>query len=77
MFGFLLFLIYINDIYNFLVKLLFYFFVDDMSLLYVDFNLKFFEKIVNSELFKVFDWFNVNKLMFNVKKLNYVIFCLY
>ena len=74
MLGPLLFLIYINDIHNSSAKLSFYLFADDMSLLYADSNLKSLEKTVNSELLKVSDWLNANKLTLNAKKSNYVIF---
>ena len=47
---------------------------DDKSLLYADANLKSLEKTVNSELLKVSDWLNANKLTLNAKKSNYVIF---
>ena len=70
----LLFLIYINDIHNSSVKLSLYLFADDTSLLYADTNLKSLEKTVNSELLKVSDWLNANKLTLNAKKSNYVIF---
>lgn len=73
----MLFLLYINDIYKFFKEFIFYFFVDDISLIYVNDNLCIFELIVNNEFEKVSEWFNVNKLMFNVKKFNYVIFCFY
>ena len=71
--GPLLFLIYINDIHNSSAKLSFYLFADDTSLLYADANLKSLEKTVNSELLKVSDWLNANKLTLNAKKSNYVI----
>ena len=70
----LLFLIYINDIDNSSVKLSLYLFADDTSLLYADTNLKSLEKTVNSELIKVSDWLNANRLTLNAKKSNYVIF---
>ena len=72
--GPLLFVIYINDIYNSSAKLSFYLFADDTSLLYADTNFKSLEKTVNSELLKVSDWLNANKLTLNAKKSNYVIF---
>ena len=70
----LLFLIYINDIHNSSVKLSLYLFADDTSLLCADTNLKSLEKTVNSELIKVSDWLNANRLTVNAKKSNYVIF---
>ena len=72
--GPLLFLIYINDIHHSSAKLSFYLFADDTSLLYADTNLKSLEKTVNSELLKVSDLLNANKLTLNAKKSNYVIF---
>ena len=74
MLGPLLFLIYINNIHNSSEKLSFYLFADDTNLLYADTNLKSLEKTVNSELLKVSEWLNVNKLTLNAKKSNYVIF---
>ena len=43
-------------------------------MLYAETNLKSLEKTVNSELLKVSDWLNANKLMLKAKKSNYVIF---
>ena len=72
--GPLLFLMYINDFHNSSVKFSFYLFADDTNLLYADTNLKSLEKTVSSELLKVSDWLNADKLTLNVKKSNYVIF---
>ena len=72
--GPLLFLIYINDFHNSFAKLSFYFFADDTHLLYADKNLKSLENTVNSELVRVSDWLNANKLTLNAKKSNFVIF---
>ena len=44
------------------------------NLLYADNNLKSLEKTVNSELVKVSDRLNENKLTLNVKTSNFVIF---
>ena len=68
------FLIYINDLHNSSAKFLFYLFADDTNLLYADKNLKSLEKTVNSELVKVSDRLNENKLTLNVKKSNFVMF---
>ena len=51
----LLFLIYINDIYNSSEKFSFYLFADDTNLLYADKDLKSPESVVNIELQKVCD----------------------
>ena len=72
--GPLLFLIYINDIYNASDKLAFYLFADDTNLLFADRNLKSLETVVNMELMNVSDWLASNKLSLNVKKTNFVIF---
>ena len=72
--GPLLFVIYINDIYNSSEKLSFYLFADDTNLLYADKDLKSLESVINIELQKVCDWLNANKLTINAKKSNFVIF---
>ena len=72
--GPLLFLIYINDIYNSSDKLSFYLFADDKNLLYADKNLKSLEAVVDTELAKIYNWLTANKLSLNLKKSNFVIF---
>ena len=72
--GPLLFLIYINDIYNSSDKLSFYLFADDTNLLYADKTLKSLEAVVNTELAKIYNWLTANKLSLNLKKSNFVIF---
>ena len=54
--GPLLFLIYVNDIYNASNKLEFFLFVDDTNLLYPNKNLKSLETVMNNELLKIVDW---------------------
>ena len=54
--GPLLFLIYINDIYQYSNKLGFYLFADETNLLYADDDLKTLETVVNNELNKVYHW---------------------
>jgi hypothetical protein len=56
--GPLLFLIYVNDIYNSSNKLQFYLFSDDTNLIYADKDLKILESILNAELLKVCNWLN-------------------
>ena len=51
--GTLLFLIYINGIYNASSKLVFYLFADDTNLLYADKSLK---SVINFELINICDW---------------------
>ena len=72
--GPLLFLIYVNDIYNSSNKLQFYLFADDTNLSYADKSLKSLESIVNGELANIYNWLTANKLSLNIKKSNFVIF---
>ena len=72
MLGPLLFLLYINDIHHSSAKFSFYLFADDTSLLYADTDLKSLEKTVNSELLKVSDLLNANKLTLNARKSNFL-----
>ena len=72
--GPLIFLIYINDIFNSSEKLSFYLIADDIKQLYADKNLKSSESVLNIELQKVCVWLNANKLTINAKKYNFVIF---
>ena len=72
--GPLLFLLYINDIYNSSEKFSFYLFADDTNLLYADKSLRSLENTVNAELSNVSKWLMANKLSLNVSKSNFVIF---
>ena len=72
--GPLLFLIYINDIYNSSDKLTFSLFADGTNLLYADKNLKTLENIVNTELLNIYNWLTANKLSLNIKKSSFLIF---
>jgi len=72
--GPLLFLLYMNDLYNVSKKLKVTLFADDTNLLFSHKNLKNLESNVNMELLKIYDWLTVNKLTLNAKKSNYVIF---
>ena len=69
--GALLFLIYINDIYNSSERFSFYLFADDTNLLYADKDSKSPESVVNIELQKVCDWLNANKLTINANKFKF------
>ena len=72
--GPLLFLLYMNDIYKVSKEFKMTLFADDTNLLYSHKNLKSLESTMNDELLKLYDWLIVNKLTFNAKKSNYVIF---
>ena len=72
--GPLLFLLYINDISYSSNQLHFFLFADDTNLLYADKNLGSLEVTVNKELTSVCNWLMANKLSFNTKKSNFVIF---
>jgi hypothetical protein len=72
--GPLLFLIYINDIVESSSILHFMLFADDTNLSYSDNCINNLKVIVNSEIAKLSTWFTVNKLSFNCKKSNYMLF---
>lgn len=72
--GPLLFLLYINDIYQCSETLAFYLFADDTNILYADKSLKSLEQTVSRELDHLYDWLTANKLSLNIKKSNFVIF---
>ena len=67
--GTLLFLLYINDIYNSSDKLSSYLFADDTNLLYADMNLRSLEITVNEELRSIGNWLMAYKLSLNVENL--------
>src|SRR6218665_1008065 len=72
--GPLLFLIYLNDLTLISSCLKFIHFADDTNVfLSHRYVTKLFE-IMNYELLKVADWFNVNKLVLNSGKTNYILF---
>lgn len=74
--GPLLFLLYINEIYNSSEKFSFYLFADDNNLLYADKNLRSLKNAVNAELSNVSNWLRANKLSLNVSKSNLLYFVL-
>ena len=75
--GPLFFIIYINDIQECSDKLQFFLFADDTNILYADSNVKSLEETVNQELCKLYmcDWLTAYKLILNIQKTNFVIFC--
>ena len=66
--GPLLFLIYINDIVNFSYILSFALFADDTTVYVQHDSIDGAIQILNSELAKVAEWFDSNKLTINVNK---------
>ena len=71
--GPLLFLLYINDIYNSSEVLDFRLFADDTSILFADKSLDTIEQTVNYEMKNVSEWLLANKLSPNVVKSNFLI----
>ena len=72
--GPLLFLIYIDDLPHSSSKLIFYFFADDTNIYYESENLDLLKKVAKKVLKKVKVWLDVNKLVLNIDKTNFVIF---
>ena len=72
--GPLLFILYINDIANCSVCLMFILFADDTNLFFSCKDLAHLFHNVNTELEKLSVWFRANKLSLNVKKTNYILF---
>jgi hypothetical protein len=73
-FGPLLLLLYINDIFNIskLAKVLM--FADDTNLFFSYENLDDLISLVNCELNKFSNWFKLNKLSLNINKTNIMLF---
>ena len=71
--GPILFLCYINDIFN-ATSLATFLFADDTSCLAEHSNLNELIRFVNSELQKLANWFRSNKMAVNVEKTKYIIF---
>ena len=72
--GPLLFIIYVNDLCNVSKILEPIMFADDTNLFFSHKNIKDLSQVVNSELGKVFQWFNANKLFLNKDKTKYTFF---
>ena len=71
--GPLLFLLYINDLANSSDMLSFRLFADDANIFYATKTSKDLEAVMNSELQKVINYCNLNKLSINMRKTNFMI----
>ena len=72
--GPLLFLIYINDLAYVSPKLFAILFADDSNFFRTGKNIDSLFDTVNTELKKIVDWLNANKMSLNVDKTHYIIF---
>ena len=72
--GPLLFLLYINDMAYISQLLTFILFADDTNILYSNSNIWELERIVNTDLLKLSDWFKANGLSLNIQKTNFMLF---
>ena len=72
--GPLLFLIYINDLYDVCSSSVPILFADDTNLFFKDTDLSQLENIINSELENISLWLKANKLSLNIKKTHYIFF---
>ena len=71
--GPLLFLCFINDIFEATI-LAIYLFADDTTLIGKDDNLNNLISLLNTELNKLANWFRANGIMVNIKKTQYIVF---
>ena len=72
--GSLLFLIYINDLYNVCRDSVPMLFADDTNLFYKGNKMENLVKIINGELENISLWLKINKLSLNIKKTHFIMF---
>jgi len=72
--GPILFLIYLNDLANVSDTLKLVMFADDTNAFLSQNSLDILFDIMNTELDKIVDWFNINKLSLNPDKTDYIFF---
>ena len=72
--GSLLFLLYINDLNQAIKFCKVHHFADNTNLLCLSNSIKKLNKLVNADLKHLANWLNANKISFNVKKTEMVIF---
>ena len=73
-FGPLIFLIFVNDLHLHLHDAECVQFADDTTLLFRHKNIHYLRYCIESELSRLQDWFNANKLTLNVSKCSYLLF---
>ena len=72
--GPLLFLMYINDLYNVCQESVPILFADDTNLFYSGSSIDDLARRINDELCNISTWLKINKLSLNIKKTHYIIF---
>ena len=72
--GPLLFLIYANNMFLSTNKLDFHLFADDTAISISDENIQVLEEKINTEILKITEWLEVNRLTLNVSKVNFITF---
>ena len=72
--GPLLFIVYINDLYNVAKHCFLLLSADDSILFYTGHNLEELTESINEELSRIVFWLEVNKLSLNISKTHYIIF---
>ena len=72
--GPLIFLIFVNDLHLHLHDAECVEFADDTTLLFKHKNICYLQFCIESELMRIQDWFNANKLTLNVSKCSYLLF---
>ena len=72
--GPLIFLIFVNDLHLHLQDAECVQFADDTTLLFKHKNIQYLQFCIESELKRIQDWFNANKLTLNVSKCSYLLF---
>ena len=72
--GPLIFLIFVNDLHLHLQESECIQFADDTTLIFKHRSLRYLHYCIESELVKLQDWFNANKLTLNIRKCSYLLF---
>src|SRR6266851_2505507 len=72
--GPLLFLLYINDLPSILNSCKMIMYADDVVVWHSGSCVDYLIDTINMEMTNIFDWYNQNKLIINLKKSNYIIF---